>query len=44
MLLTFLYRVYQLFIAAPLCLVATLITTLTVIIGCTLGDGHFWGY
>ena len=40
----FLYRLYQLFIAAPLCLVATIITTLAVIIGCTLGNGHFWGY
>lgn len=40
----FLYRLYQLFIAAPLCLVATLITALAVIIGCTLGNGHFWGY
>ena len=40
----FLYRLYQLFIAAPLCLLATIITTLTVIVGCTLGNGHFWGY
>ena len=42
--LKFLYRVYQLLIAAPLCLLATLITAVTVIVGCSLGDGHFWGY
>ena len=39
-----LYRIYQLFIAAPLCLLATLITAVAVIVGCSLGDGHFWGY
>ena len=41
---TFLYRLYQLLVAAPICLVATLLTALTVIIGCSLGNGHFWGY
>ena len=40
----FLYRVYQLFVAAPICLLATIVTALTVIIGCTIGNGHFWGY
>ena len=39
----YLYRIYQLFIAAPVILVATIITAVTVI-GSTLGNGHFWGY
>jgi 1-acyl-sn-glycerol-3-phosphate acyltransferase len=40
----YLYRIYQLFIAAPIMLVATILTAFTVTIGCTLGNGHFWGY
>ena len=40
----YLYRIYQLFVAAPLVLLATIITALTTVIGCTLGNGHFWGY
>ena len=40
----YLYRIYQLFIAAPVILVATIITAVTVTIGCMLGNGHFWGY
>ena len=42
--MTILYRIYQLLVAAPICLIATLLTAITVTIGCTLGDGHFWGY
>jgi 1-acyl-sn-glycerol-3-phosphate acyltransferase len=38
------YRLYQLFIAAPIILVWTIFISLTVAIGCTLGNGHFWGY
>lgn len=40
----YLYRIYQLFIALPLGLIATIITAVTVVLGCTLGNGHFWGY
>lgn len=40
----YLYRTYQLFIALPLIAIYTLITSLMVTIGCTLGNGHFWGY
>lgn len=40
----YLYRIYQLLIALPLIAIYTLITSLMVIIGCTLGNGHFWGY
>ncbi len=32
------------FIAAPLFIVATLITTVSITVGCTIGNGHFWGY
>lgn len=40
----YLYRTYQLCIAIPILLIATLLTAVTVIIGCRLGNGHFWGY
>ncbi len=40
----YLYRIYQLFIVLPLGLVLTLLTVLSVSLGCTFGDGHFWGY
>lgn len=39
-----LYRLYQLCVAAPIALVATLITALVTTFGCMLGNGHFWGY
>lgn len=40
----YLYRTYQLLIALPLIAIYTIITSLMVIIGCSLGNGHFWGY
>jgi 1-acyl-sn-glycerol-3-phosphate acyltransferase len=40
----YLYRVYQLLVALPLGILATLLTVLSVGIGCTFGNGHFWGY
>lgn len=39
-----LYRLYQLCVCLPLFIVATILTALTTTIGCSLGDGHFWGY
>ena len=39
-----LYRSYQLFVAAPLLIITTVVTTLTTIVGSTLGNAHFWGY
>lgn len=39
-----LYFPYQWLIAGPLFLLATIITTLVTAIGCTLGNGNFWGY
>ena len=40
----YIYYIYQLFVVLPLFLVSTLLTALTTTIGCTLGNGHFWGY
>ncbi len=42
--MTFLYRLYQLVIVAPIALVVTVITALSTIIGCTLGNSHVWSY
>lgn len=38
------YRIYQLLIAAPLLLILTILTCVIVIIGCTFGKSHTWGY
>jgi len=38
------YRIYQLFIALPIIAIATVVTALSVIVGCSVGNGHFWGY
>lgn len=40
----YLYRIYQLFIALPVLLVATILTALVTTIGSTIGSAHFWGY
>lgn len=42
--LQFLYVIYQICIGIPLFLVLTILTALTTTLGCTLGNGHFWGY
>ena len=42
--LTLLYRIYQIFIALPLGIVATLLVVVSVALGCTIGNGHYWGY
>lgn len=39
-----LYCIYQVFVAFPITIVATIITALVTGLGCTLGNGHFWGY
>ena len=39
-----LYRLYQLFIALPFVILATVLTAITTIIGCTLGKARTWGY
>jgi 1-acyl-sn-glycerol-3-phosphate acyltransferase len=40
----YLYRIYQLLVALPVCLVTTLVTVITIAVGCSIGNGHFWGY
>ena len=42
--LHFFYCIYQLLVALPLGIIATVILTIPIIIGCALGKGHFWGY
>lgn len=42
--MTLLYRIYQLCIALPILLIATILTAITTIIGSWLGNAHFWGY
>ncbi len=39
-----LYRIYQLCIAAPLIIVATIITSVVTCIGSLIGGAHTWGY
>ena len=39
-----LYRIYQICVCLPLILLSTVLTALVTAIGCTLGNGHFWGY
>ena len=40
----YLYYLYQLVVVLPLFLCSTILTALVTTVGCTLGDGHFWGY
>ncbi len=39
-----LYILYQLFIAAPILIVLTLLTAIFTIVGCTVGRAHIWSY
>ncbi len=39
-----LYFIYQWFIAIPLFVVLTFVTSLITMFGCLIGDKHFWGY
>ncbi|MDO4159564.1 MAG: lysophospholipid acyltransferase family protein [Prevotellaceae bacterium] len=40
----YIYRIYQICIALPIILVLTVLTSVTVSLGCFIGNGHFWGY
>lgn len=42
--ITFIYRIYQLFVVLPLFLILSILTALATMIGSALGNGHFWGY
>jgi hypothetical protein len=39
---TFFYRLYQIFIAAPVLLVCTILCAVVTIIGSAIGGAHFW--
>lgn len=39
-----LYRLYQLFIAAPILLLLTILTALATTLGCSLGNASWWSY
>lgn len=39
-----LYKLYQLCVALPVILLATVLTALTTSLGSVLGSAHFWGY
>lgn len=39
-----LYCLYQLFIAAPLLILATILAALFTMVGTSIGNAHFWGY
>lgn len=39
-----LYLIYQICIGLPIFLVLTILTALTTMLGCWLGNGHVWGY
>ena len=40
----YLYYLYQLIIAFPLGIIATLLVAIITAVGCSVGHGHFWGY
>ncbi len=40
----YLYRIYQVVVGLPVLIVSTILTAVTVSIGCAIGNGHFWGY
>ena len=42
--MNYIYRIYQICIALPIIIVLTILTSIVTSIGCTLGNGHFWGY
>jgi len=44
MISTLIYRLYQLFVALPLIVLATIITAITVGIGTAVGNPHYWGF
>lgn len=40
----YIYRLYQLFICLPILIIDSIFISLVTVIGCMLGNGHFWGY
>jgi 1-acyl-sn-glycerol-3-phosphate acyltransferase len=40
----YLYRLYQLCVCIPVMIVSSILTATVTVLGCALGNGHFWGY
>ncbi len=40
----YIYRLYQTCIVLPVFLLASVVTALTTVVGCLVGNGHTWGY
>ena len=40
----YIYRLYQLCVAVPVTIIATILTAVVTALGCSIGDGHVWGY
>ena len=40
----YLYWIYQLIIAVPVAIIATILTAAVTGLGCSIGNGHIWGY
>ena len=40
----YIYRLYQLCVAVPVTIIATILTAVVTAFGCSIGDGHVWGY
>lgn len=42
--ISFFYCLYQFCIAAPLLILATILTAIATVVGTSIGNAHFWGY
>ena len=40
----YIYWLYQLCIAVPVAIIATILTAAVTGLGCSIGNGHVWGY
>lgn len=40
----YIYRLYQLFVVLPLVVIISIFCALITMLGCSIGNGHFWGY
>ena len=40
----YIYRIYQLIIAVPVAIISTILTAAVTGLGCSIGNGHIWGY
>lgn len=40
----FLYRIYQILVGYPIFLIATVVTTIEIVVGCGIGNANFWAF